>query len=116
MKKVVRLLAILIVLLAASAVPSSAIIPICSEFCSCESSCAWGCWDTATSSGTNCGDWGACSDRCGVDAFALSGLVPADGLLRVGVNRQRGDLQATTHDVRLPLSCRAARTSEESRP
>ncbi len=66
MKKVIRLLALLIVLLAASAVPSPAIIPNCSEFCDCESSCAWGCWDKATSSGTNCGDWGACSDLCGV--------------------------------------------------
>jgi hypothetical protein len=66
MKTVVRLLALLIVLLAASAVPSPAILPNCSEFCDCESSCDWGCWDKATSSGTNCGDWGACSDLCGV--------------------------------------------------
>jgi hypothetical protein len=66
MKKVVRLLAILIVLLTASAVPSLAILPICSEYCDCESSCDWGCWDKATASGTNCGDWGACSDLCGV--------------------------------------------------
>ena len=116
MKKVARLLAILIVLLAASAVPSSAIIPICSEFCSCESSCGWGCWDTATLSGTNCGDWGSCVDRCSVSTFAWSGLVPTDGLLNVGVNRQGGDLQATTQDVRLALSCRAARTAGESRP
>ena len=67
MKKVVRLLAILIVLLAASAVPSSAIIPNCDEFCSCETSCDWGCWDRVTSPGvgTNCGDWGVCGDHCG---------------------------------------------------
>jgi hypothetical protein len=66
MKKVVRLLAILIVLMAASAVPSPAIIPNCWEFCDCESSCSWGCWDKATSSGTNCGDWGVCSGLCAV--------------------------------------------------
>jgi hypothetical protein len=66
MKKVVRLFALLIVLLAASVVPSSAIIPICSKFCNCESSCGWGCWDEATLSGTNCGDWGSCVDLCGV--------------------------------------------------
>ena len=66
MKKVVRLLALLIVLLAASAVPSPAIIPNCDEFCDCESSCGWGCWDKAASAGTNCGAWGACSDLCGV--------------------------------------------------
>jgi len=66
MKKVVRLLAILIVLLAASAVPSPAILPICSEFCNCESDCGWGCWDKATSSGTSCGDWGACFGLCRV--------------------------------------------------
>ncbi len=66
MKKVVRLLAMLIVLLAASAVPSPAIIPNCWEFCDCESNCDWGCWDKATSSGTNCGDWGVCSGLCGV--------------------------------------------------
>lgn len=41
MNKVVRLLALLIVLLAASAVPSSAIIPNCWEFCDCESNCDW---------------------------------------------------------------------------
>ena len=62
MKKAVRLLAILIVLLAASAVPSPAIIPNCdefcnSEFCTCESPCDRGCWDKPTSSGTNCVDW-----------------------------------------------------------
>jgi hypothetical protein len=66
MKKVVRLLALLIVLLAASAVPSPAILPNCWEFCDCESSCDQGCWDKATSSGTNCFDWGACSGLCGV--------------------------------------------------
>jgi hypothetical protein len=63
MKKAVRLLAILIVLLAASAVPSPAIIPNCDEycnnpeFCTCDSPCDRGCWDKATSSGTNCVDW-----------------------------------------------------------
>ena len=68
MKKAVRLLAILIVLLAASAVPSPAIIPNCDEFCNsefftCESPCDNGCWDKATSSGTNCVDW--CSGHSG---------------------------------------------------
>ncbi|HEX4963058.1 MAG TPA: hypothetical protein VF173_19665 [Thermoanaerobaculia bacterium] len=68
MKKVVRLLAILIVLLATRAVPSRAIIPNCWEFCDCESNCDWGCWDRETSSGTNCGAWGLCSGLCGVAA------------------------------------------------
>ena len=68
MKKAVRLLAILIVLLAASAVPSPAIIPNCDEFCdcsecTCQSLCEWGCWDKPASAGTNCGDW--CSALCG---------------------------------------------------
>ena len=75
MKKVVRLLAILIVLLAASAVPSSAIIPHCWEFCSCEVGCDWGCWDRDTSSGTNCGDWGLCSGSGVCSASAASGKV-----------------------------------------
>jgi hypothetical protein len=70
MKKAVRLLALLIVLLAASAVPSRAIIPICSEFCPvecpCDLNCDWGCWDKDTRSGTNCGDWSANSGLCGV--------------------------------------------------
>lgn len=65
MKKVVRLLAILIVLLAASAAPSRAIIPICSEFCDCVEHCDWGCWDTVTRSAMTCGDW--CSGICGVN-------------------------------------------------
>jgi hypothetical protein len=68
MKKAARLFAIVIVLLAASAVPSLAILPICSEYCTCESNCDWGCWDrdSVPEMGTNCGDWGACGDVCGV--------------------------------------------------
>jgi hypothetical protein len=63
MKKVVRLLALLIVLLAASAVPSSAILPICSEFCPvecpCDSGCSWGCWEKTTNTPMSCADWSA---------------------------------------------------------
>src|SRR5262244_2518951 len=73
MKKAVRLLAVLLVLLAASAAPSAAILPICGEFCTCDSNCDWGCWDQATNTGTNCGDWGACSDHCGASR-ALAAL------------------------------------------
>ncbi|HEY3569876.1 MAG TPA: hypothetical protein VGP73_18220 [Thermoanaerobaculia bacterium] len=69
MKNVARLLLLLIVLLAASAVPSRAIIPNCWEFCPvecpCDLNCSWGCWDINTSSGTNCGDWSAGSGLCG---------------------------------------------------
>lgn len=66
MKKIVRLLALLIVLLAANAVPSPAIIPNCWEFCDCENYCDWGCWDIAASAGTNCRDWCGPSSLCGV--------------------------------------------------
>jgi len=79
MKQVVRLLAILILLLAARAVPSSAIIPNCDEFCSCETACDWGCWDKAASAGTNCGDWGICGAHCGA---AASGTMDQDAWLR----------------------------------
>ncbi|HTQ80897.1 MAG TPA: hypothetical protein VMM92_12945 [Thermoanaerobaculia bacterium] len=75
MKNIVRLLAILVVLLAANAVPSSAIIPICGEFCDCTSNCDWGCWDTVTRSGTNCGDWGLCVSTNGCGGNAVSGQV-----------------------------------------
>lgn len=69
MKKAVHLLALLIVLLAANAAPSRAIIPncweFCPEYCPCDLSCDRGCWDITTSSGTNCGDWNAGSGLCG---------------------------------------------------
>jgi hypothetical protein len=71
MKKVARLLAILIVLLAASAVPSTAIIPICSEFCPVECPCdltctGYGCWESTTNTPMSCADWSANYDSsCG---------------------------------------------------
>ena len=64
MKKVARLLALLIVLLAASAVPSSAIIPDCAVFCDCVNECDRACWDYVTRGPMTCADW------CGVCGVA----------------------------------------------
>ena len=67
MKKVVRLLAILIVLVTASAAPSRAILYVCSDICGCDFGCDWVCWDNATESPKTCGDWDAtCYTSCGV--------------------------------------------------
>ncbi|HEY4592991.1 MAG TPA: hypothetical protein VIJ61_11330 [Thermoanaerobaculia bacterium] len=68
MKKVVRLLAILIVLVAASAVPSRAILYLCPDICDCDVGCDRACWDNDTESPKTCGDWGgglACYSSCG---------------------------------------------------
>ena len=71
MKRVVRLLALLIVLLAARAVPSRAILAICSELCPwacpCDPGCSQGCWESTTNTPMNCADWSANYDpSCGV--------------------------------------------------
>jgi hypothetical protein len=65
-KKTLRLFAILLVLLAVSAAPSPAILEVCSEWCSCEVSCDWACWDYADNTPKSCGDYGSCSGLCGV--------------------------------------------------
>jgi hypothetical protein len=64
MKNIFRLFALLIVMLAATATPSRAIIPDCAVFCTCVTECDWGCWDYDTRGPKTCADW--CGGVCGV--------------------------------------------------
>jgi len=65
MKKIVRLFALLIVLLAASAIPSRAILFVCEEDCGCQDDCSRACWSNAIEYPSTCGGIGVCYDLCG---------------------------------------------------